>query len=101
MGRNKIAIQGIPVDGTQENAQYLFEELLEQYKNYAKVETSNSDKLARALAKSMSVKKGQSLSITEMNRLIDELFACEMPNATASGKAILITLTLKELADKF
>ena len=101
MGRNKIAIQGIPVDGTQENAQYLFEELLEQYKNYAKVETSNSDKLARALAKSMSVKKGQNLSITEMNRLIDELFACEMPNATASGKAILITLTLKELADKF
>ena len=49
----------------------------------------------------MSVKKGQNLSITEMNRLIDELFACEMPNATASGKAILITLTLKELADKF
>ena len=28
MGRNKIAIQGIPVDGIQENAQYLFEELL-------------------------------------------------------------------------
>ena len=101
MGRNKIAIQGIPADGTQENAQQLFEELLEQYKNYAKVESSNSDKLARSLAKSMSVKKGQNLSVTEMNRLIDELFACELPNVTASGQATLITLTLKELADKF
>ncbi len=101
MGSNKIAIQGIPADGTQENAQHLFEELLEQYKNNAKVESSNSDKLARALAKSMSIKKGQNLSVIEMNRLIDELFACEMPNATASGQATLITLTLEELADKF
>ena len=101
MGSNKIAIQGIPADGTQENAQHLFEEFLEQYKNNAKVESSNSDKLARALAKSMSIKKGQNLSVIEMNRLIDELFACEMPNATASGQATLITLTLEELADKF
>ena len=101
MGSNKIAIQGIPTDGSQENAQHLFEDLLEQYKNNAKVKSSNSDKLARSLAKSMSIKKGHHLSIIEMNRLIDELFACEMPNATASGKAILITLTLKELADKF
>ena len=62
MGRNCYSRH---LDGTQENAQYLFEELLEQYKNYAKVETSNSEKLARALAKSMSVKKGQNLSITK------------------------------------
>ena len=101
MGSNKIAIQGIPTNGKQENAQHLFEDLLEQYKNNAKVESSNSDKLARALAKSMSIKKGHHLNVTEMNRLIDELFACEMPNATAIGQATLITLTLEELADKF
>ena len=101
MSINKIAIQGIPADGTQENAQHLFEDLLEQYKNNAKIETKNSDKLARALSKSMSIKKGHNLSVTEMNRVIDELFACEMPNATANGQATLITLTLEELADKF
>ena len=28
MGRNKIAVQGIPVDGTQENAQYLLKNYL-------------------------------------------------------------------------
>ena len=49
----------------------------------------------------MSIKKGHNLSAIEMNRLIDELFACEMPNATANGQATLITLTLEELADKF
>ena len=101
MSSNKIAIQGIPADGTQENAQHLFEDLLEQYKNNAKIETKNSDKLARALSKSMSIKKGHNLSVIEMNRVIDELFACEMPNATANGQATLITLTLEELADKF
>ena len=101
MSSNKIAIQGIPADGTQENAQHLFEDLLEQYKNNAKIQTKNSDKLARALSKSMSIKKGHNLSVIEMNRVIDELFACEMPNATANGQATLITLTLEELADKF
>ena len=80
---------------------HLFEDLLEQYKNNAKVESSNRDKLARALAKSMSIKKRHKLSVTEMNSLIDELFTCEMPNATPSGLATLITLTLEELADKF
>ena len=49
----------------------------------------------------MSVKKGQTLNVIEMNRLIDQLFACETPNATASGKATFITLTLEKLADKF
>lgn len=101
IGSNKIAIQGIPADGSQENAQHLFEDLLEQYKNNAKIESSNSNKLARALAKSMSIKKGHTLSVAEMNHLIDELFACEMPNVTASGQATLITVTLAELAHKF
>ena len=59
------------------------------------------DKLAAALAKSVSIKIGQALSPTEMNQLIDELFACESPNNTANGQPTLVTLTLDELAEKF
>ena len=101
MGGNKIVIQGIPSEGTQEHAQHLFEDLIEQYKNNAQLTNNNMDKLAAALAKSVSIKIGQALSPTEMNQLIDELFACESPNNTANGQPTLVTLTLDELAEKF
>jgi len=53
------------------------------------------------MAKSMCIKKGRTLSITEMNSIIDNLFACQTPNATANRKPTLITLTLEEIAKKF
>jgi DNA mismatch repair protein MutL len=36
-----------------------------------------------------------------MNSLIDELFACEMPNTSISGKPIISTFTLEELLQRF
>ena len=33
-----------------------------------------------------------------MRSIIDNLFACQIPNTTAQGKPTLITLTLEELA---
>jgi DNA mismatch repair protein MutL len=99
MNKSSIAIQGIPSETQDENVQHLFEDFLEQFKNNAELE--RKDNFARALAKSMSIKKGRKMNTTEMHILIDELFACQMPHATASGKPTLITLTLDELAKKF
>lgn len=99
INKSNIAIQGIPSESQDENIQELFEDFLEQFKHNAELETK--DKLARALAKSMSIKKGRKMNNTEMHLLIDELFACQMPNTTANGKPTLITLTLEELAKKF
>jgi DNA mismatch repair protein MutL len=99
MNKSSIAIQGIPSESQDENVQHMFEDFLEQFKNNAELE--RKDNFARALAKSMSIKKGRKMNTTEMHILIDELFACQMPHATASGKSTLITLTLDELAKKF
>ena len=101
MGKNKIVIQGIPQNAIEEDTQVIFEEFLEEYKNHFKIPTTNKDKLARALAKSMTIQKTQKLSPIEMNNLIDNLFACETPNISPNGKATLITITFEELKDKF
>ena len=99
INQSNIAIQGIPSESQDENIQHLFETFLEQFKNNASLD--KKDKLTYALAKSMSIKKGRKMNTTEMHILIDELFACQMPHTTASGKPTLITLTLEELAKKF
>jgi DNA mismatch repair protein MutL len=36
-----------------------------------------------------------------MNLLIDQLFACQMPNLALNGKPVISTFTMNELAERF
>jgi hypothetical protein len=36
-----------------------------------------------------------------MNHLIDELFACELPNTGINGKATFVRISIEELASYF
>ena len=40
-------------------------------------------------------------SLLTLPHLIDELFACEMPNISLSGKPVISTFTLEELLQRF
>ena len=90
---------GSPTDLEMESLESVFEELIEQYKNQSSLE--KRDNFALSMAKSMCIKKGRKLNISEMNSIIDNLFACQTPNATATSKPTLITLTFEEIAKKF
>ncbi|MET4080796.1 DNA mismatch repair protein MutL [Pedobacter sp. UYP30] len=103
-GTNTLVIEGIPVDlgGSSFNETQLFEQLIEGFKNSQQtLKLSKRDGLARSLAKNSGIKAGLALAQSEMNTLIDELFACKVPNFTASGKTIVQTITLAELDKKF
>jgi DNA mismatch repair protein MutL len=78
------------------------EHLLEGFKNnQSALKLNKRESLARALARNTAIKAGQHLSSEEMNALIDELFACEMPNISLSGKPVISTFTLEELLQRF
>ena len=102
-GKNTMIIEGVPADiGTNISELEILEHLLEGFKNnQSTLKLSKRDSLARALARNTSIKSGQSLSSEEMNMLIDELFACEMPNTSLSGKPVISTFTLEELLQRF
>ncbi|MCB0620246.1 MAG: hypothetical protein KDC41_16355, partial [Saprospiraceae bacterium] len=57
--------------------------------------------LARAMAKSAAIRRGQSLSVPEMQELIDKLFACEVPFKSPGGRQCFLTFELTELDRKF
>lgn len=99
LNKNSIVVLGTPSDVVMENLEQVIEELVEQFKNESSID--KHDNLSRSLAKSMSVKTGRKLNQEEMRSVIDNLFACQIPNSTANGKPTLITLTLEELAKKF
>lgn len=101
-GKNTVVVEGIPADLNNTSERELLEHLLEGFKNnMAILKVNNRDNLARSLARNGAVKTGTKLSAEEMNLMIDQLFACEMPNVALNGKPIISTFTLNELLERF
>ncbi|HEY8999782.1 MAG TPA: DNA mismatch repair endonuclease MutL [Mucilaginibacter sp.] len=101
-GKNTVVVEGIPADLSNVAEHALLEHLLEGFKNnLAIVKLDKRDNLARSLARNGAIKTGAKLSLEEMNLLIDQLFACQMPNLALNGKPVISTFTMNELAERF
>ncbi|ADY53983.1 DNA mismatch repair protein MutL [Pseudopedobacter saltans DSM 12145] len=102
-GKNTLVIEGVPADIPENhNLAEMMEKLIEGFKNnYSTLKLDKRDNLARTLAKNASIKAGTVLKQEEMNNLIDQLFACNIPGISISGKQIIIKITLDELAERF
>ena len=103
-GKNTLVIEGIPVDlgSGNVNETQLFEHLIEGFKNsQQELKLEKRDALARSMARNSAIKNGTELSQTEMNTLIEQLFACKTPNFSISGKPVIQTIGLTELDKKF
>lgn len=101
-GGNTIVVNGTPADSKGQKPRVLIELFLNYYKNdYNPSKDKKSDYIAQAMAKSMRIKQGRKLEQTEMQNLIDELFACEQPHFSPSGKPAVISVTLEEIEKRF
>jgi len=101
-GKEAFVIHGVPADlKFSQDEQKVIEQLLEQYKTNRDLDLNISENVARAMARSSAIKKGQSLTQEEMRGLVDQLFACAMPFASPIGKKCFVTFELEELANKF
>lgn len=101
-GPNTVVVDGVPADINHNSERELLESLLEGFKNNTAIlKLDKRDNLARTLARNAATKAGTNLSLDEMNLLIDQLFACEMPNQALNGKPVISTFTLNELAERF
>jgi DNA mismatch repair protein MutL len=102
LGKNTFAINGIPTDIKDENVKDVLEKILENYKkNQIDLKLDRKTNLAESMAKNISVKSGKSLKFEEMNALIDELFACQMPYVSPAGKPTFHIITVEEIEKKF
>jgi DNA mismatch repair protein MutL len=101
-GKNSFVIQGTPADVEQGNESIAIELLLEQFKHYSSdLKYSKREKLIRSLARQHSIKAGRSLTQKEMKQLVEDLFACNQPNATSNGLPVYMELKKEELEKMF
>ncbi|MBS4012235.1 MAG: DNA mismatch repair endonuclease MutL [Bacteroidetes bacterium] len=101
--KNTFVVNAVPADIPEnQNTAELVETLLENYKrNQSDLTIDVHTNLCRSIAKKLSVKHGKYLTEVEMNALVDNLFACQVPNMSPSGKNILTIVTTDELIERF
>ncbi len=101
-GSNSYIINGLPAAADKAEAKSLLEGLIEEYKASAQVDTTNKQEhLARALARKSAVRKGQSLSGSEMQHLVQDLLVCDEPGISPFGKCVFVRLSEQSLIKLF
>lgn len=100
-GNDTFVVHGVPADIKNVDELGIIENLLEQYKTNIDLELDVRDSLAQALAKSVAIKRGNELTVSEMKGLIDKLFACQVPYKGPNGKNCFITYELDEIKKQF
>jgi DNA mismatch repair protein MutL len=102
-GRNAFVVEGVPAEIADKASEVeLLEHLIEGFKNnQSALKLNKRDNLARTLAKNAAIKAGVSLSTEEMNVLIDELFACQLPNVSLNGKPVIVTFSIEDILKQF
>jgi DNA mismatch repair protein MutL len=100
-GQTSFVLHGLPVEfSSGQDAQAIIESLLEQFKQNTDLKLHLRDNLARSMARGAATKKGQHLSVPEMQGLIDQLFACSIPFQSPSGRQCFLTFTLEDIEKK-
>jgi DNA mismatch repair protein MutL len=100
-GNNTIIINGCPSDIPNPDPKELIEILLEQYKStQSDLKINAKENVARSLAVASAINYGTPLATEEMQELVDQLFACEEPNYSPSGKKTMSILSMDEFEKK-
>jgi len=101
-GTNTIVIAGYPVDNHKEDTRELFDIFLENFKSTGgDIKANVRERIARSMAIASALNYGESLSQQVMQELVDNLFACESPGYSPSGKPVVVILGADELEKKF
>ncbi|WBL24548.1 DNA mismatch repair endonuclease MutL [Zunongwangia sp. HGR-M22] len=97
-----VEITGIPTLISESEVGMLLEQLLSDFENEVPDNGfSQTDLLAKSLAKGMAVKSGTLLNSTEQQHIVNRLFACKEPGVSPFNRSVFVTLTVDELDKKF
>ena len=97
-----VQISGLPVLMSESEVSIVLEELISNLQNEVPESSfSQSDTIAKSMAKSLAVKTGTYLTEKEQENLVNSLFACKEPNVSPFQKPTFITLTVDDLDKRF
>jgi DNA mismatch repair protein MutL len=103
-GGRTVIIQSVPLLHPRFDADRCFREMIHELAHGSDLVDSarnQHEKIAKSLACKGAIKAGQALSRSEMEELVDRLFATELPGHDVHGRPTILRLTPEELARRF
>ncbi|MCR5193736.1 MAG: DNA mismatch repair endonuclease MutL [Bacteroidales bacterium] len=102
LGQNTFVVTAAPHDTKEDELQNMLEQTINEYKNNMLQKFNDRNKsICLSLARQMAVHSGTALKVEEMQKLIADLFSCQAPNISPSGKRTMFIMGEQELKERF
>lgn len=97
-----IVISGLPVNVVESEVSILIEELINDLQQEVPdTSFSQSDSIAKSMARSLAIKTGILLTEKEQENMVNSLFACKEPGVSPFHKPTFITVSVEDLDKRF
>ncbi len=98
----QIEVTGVPLLVMESEVGIVLDQLISDYQMEISEDSfSQTDILAKTLAKTLSVKTGEVLESTSQIALVNDLFACKETRVSPFNKPVYITITENDIDKKF
>jgi DNA mismatch repair protein MutL len=98
----EVTVTGVPLSVPESEVGIILDQLISDYQQDFVVDGfSQTDILAKTLAKSLSVKTGEILDSDSQLALVNDLFACKESGTSPFNKPIYVTITEDDIDKKF
>ena len=102
VSQDGVEILGVPVLVVESEVQMIMEQLISDFQQEIPGDSfSQSDMLAKTLAKTLSVKTGETLDEFSQVKLVNDLFACKETTLSPFNKKVYVTITENDIERKF
>ncbi|OYQ37987.1 DNA mismatch repair protein MutL [Flavobacterium cyanobacteriorum] len=97
-----IVVSGLPVNVAESEVSILLEELINDLQQEVPDSSfSQTDSIAKSMARSLAVKTGTLLTDKEQEAMVNALFACKEPDVSPFNKPTFITVSVEDLDKRF
>lgn len=104
-GGETVIVHAVPDPHPHFDAERCFREMIAELaagsSDLVRSARNQHERIAKTFACKGSVKAGQQLSVSEMETLLDRLFATQLPHHDVHGRPTIVRLGSKELARRF
>ncbi len=97
-----VEIKGVPILVSESEVGMVLDQLISDYQlEVSSNSFSQTDILAKTLAKTLSVKTGEILESSSQTTLVNDLFACKESLVSPFNKTVYVTITENDIDKKF
>ena len=100
-GKQTVAIEGVPANIKIKNYDRLMQNMIDDFKRGKRNKLEIRDNIAKTFACHTSVRAGDGLNDTEIQALMDQLFAAETPYFCPHGRPVMSKISIEEMDKRF